>query len=51
MSPSVHLYCFDRYYNALTCEKRLVEIEDTHNSYFIAPKAFMKEIAEWVNCH
>ncbi len=42
---------FDRYYNSLTCEKKLVEIDDSHNSYFITPEPFMKEIAAWVNCH
>ena len=42
---------FDRYYNTLICEKKLVEIDDIHNSYFITPEPFMKEIAAWVNCH
>ena len=42
---------FDEYYYALTCEKKLVEINDTHNSYFINPEPFMVEIAKWVDNH
>lgn len=42
---------FDRYYQKLTCEKKLVEIDDTHNSYFTNPEQFMREIACWVNEH
>ncbi|MFD1404226.1 hypothetical protein [Robinsoniella peoriensis] len=42
---------FDQYFDALTCEKKLVEINDVHNSYFISPEPFMKEIAAWVNSH
>lgn len=42
---------FDCYYESLQCEKKLVEINDTHNSYFINPKPFMQEIAKWVECH
>lgn len=42
---------FDSYYNSLTCEKKLVEINDTHNSYFINPEPFMREIASWVKSH
>ena len=42
---------FDSYYDALICEKKLVEINDVHNSYFITPELFMREIADWVNSH
>lgn len=42
---------FDRYYSSLVCEKKLVEIDDTHNSYFIHPEPFMQEIASWVKAH
>lgn len=42
---------FDRYFQSLTCEKKLIEINDTHNSYFMTPEPFMKEIAAWVNDH
>lgn len=42
---------FDQYYCSLTCEKKIVEINDTHNSYFIHPDIFMKEVAIWFNTH
>ncbi|MDD5935155.1 MAG: hypothetical protein PUC65_06255 [Clostridiales bacterium] len=42
---------FDAYYNSLSCEKQLVEIDDIHNSYFITPEPFMQRIADWVNTH
>ncbi|RDU25200.1 alpha/beta hydrolase [Anaerosacchariphilus polymeriproducens] len=42
---------FERYYKALTCEKKLVEVNDVHNSYFMNPDPFMKEIASWVKEH
>ncbi|MBQ5675839.1 MAG: alpha/beta hydrolase [Lachnospiraceae bacterium] len=42
---------FDCYYASLQCEKKLVEINDTHNSYFIHPEPFMREIASWVESH
>ncbi len=42
---------FDCYYASLQCKKKLVEINDTHNSYFIHPEPFMREIASWVESH
>ncbi len=38
---------FDKYYNHLTCEKKLVEIEDVHNSYLIEPDVFCRQAVEW----
>ncbi len=38
---------FDKYYNHLNCEKKLVEIEDVHNSYLIAPDVFCSQAVEW----
>lgn len=42
---------FDQYYKQLSCEKKLVEVNDTHNSYFLTPEPFMKEIALWIHTH
>ena len=38
---------FDRYYQNLLCTKKMIEIEDVHNSYFFYPDLFAKEVAFW----
>lgn len=38
---------FDMYYEHLRGPKKLVKIDDVHNSYFFYPVLFAKEVAEW----
>lgn len=38
---------FDDYYNSLTCEKKLVQIDDVHNSYYIHSEVFCRLVYEW----
>lgn len=38
---------FDKYYNSLNCEKKLVEINDVHNSYIISAETFCATAYEW----
>lgn len=38
---------FDKYYQSLTCPKKLVEIDDVHNSYYFYPELIAKEVSEW----
>ena len=38
---------FDSYYSHLKCKKKLVEIDDTHNSYFFNSEAFCQAAYEW----
>lgn len=38
---------FDTYYDNLTCPKRMIEINDVHNSYAIHCEYFCKEAYDW----
>lgn len=38
---------FDRYYNSLKCKKKLVEINNVHNSYYIDSEKFCQEAYDW----
>ncbi|MGL9730073.1 serine aminopeptidase domain-containing protein [Enterococcus sp. DIV0756] len=40
---------FDHYYEQLSCEKKLVEIEDTHNSYYNNSELFCENVYHWFN--
>lgn len=42
---------FDSYFQSLTCEKRLVEIDDVHNSYYLNSELFCKNVYEWFAAH
>ncbi|MCC0648019.1 serine aminopeptidase domain-containing protein [Clostridioides sp. ZZV15-6598] len=38
---------FDSYYNSLNCKKKLVEIDDVHNSYYLNSEKFCQTVYEW----
>ena len=38
---------FEKYYNGLRCKKKLVEINDAHNSYYYNPEIFCKPAYDW----
>lgn len=38
---------FDSYYYKLTCKKKLVEINNTHNSYFFSSEEFCEAAYKW----
>lgn len=38
---------FDRYYDSLSCEKKLVEVDDVHNSYYLSSRLFCREAYDW----
>lgn len=38
---------FDSYYNSLKCKKKLVEINNVHNSYYIDSEKFCQEAYDW----
>ena len=43
---------FDDYFESLTCEKKLIEIENgIHNSYFIDSEIFCRHAYEWFARH
>lgn len=42
---------FDRYFQTLTCEKRLVEIKGIHNSYYLDAEEFCRHVYEWFVKH
>lgn len=42
---------FDRYYDALSCEKKLVEVDDVHNSYYLSSRLFCREAYNWFALH
>ena len=42
---------FDQYYATLTCEKKLVEVNDAHNSYYYNPALFCEPAYEWFAAH
>jgi len=38
---------FDSYYSNLNCKKKLIEFNNTHNSYYLYSKDFCKAVYEW----
>lgn len=38
---------FDSYFSSLTCKKKLIEIDDIHNSYYFRSEEFCKAVYEW----
>lgn len=42
---------FDDYFISLTCEKRLIEINNVHNSYYLDSDQFCKYVYEWFAEH
>lgn len=42
---------FDSYYASLACKKKLVEINDTHNSYYFESGSFCRAVYEWALDH
>ena len=42
---------FDKYYARLNCAKRLVEINDVHNSYYFYPERIAADVADWFMRH
>ncbi|MCL2842164.1 MAG: alpha/beta hydrolase [Oscillospiraceae bacterium] len=42
---------FDKYYATLKCEKKLVEINDAHNSYYYNAELFCEPAYEWFAAH
>lgn len=42
---------FDRYYDSLSCEKKLVEVDDVHNSYYLSGALFCREAYNWFAQH
>lgn len=38
---------FDSYYNSLKCKKKLVEINNVHNNYYIDNEKFCQEAYDW----
>ncbi len=38
---------FDKYYSSLRCSKRLIKIDDVHNSYIINSDKFCFEVYDW----
>lgn len=42
---------FDKYYDALSCEKKLVEVNGVHNSYYLSSSLFCGEAYKWVSLH
>ncbi|MCL2353418.1 MAG: alpha/beta hydrolase [Defluviitaleaceae bacterium] len=42
---------FEKYYNTLECEKKLVEINDAHNSYYYNAELFCEPAYEWFAGH
>lgn len=38
---------FDQYYDSLTCKKKLVQIDNTHNSYYFDSSKFCEEAYQW----
>ena len=47
MQPSY----FDEYFESLTCEKKLVEINGVHNSYYLDSELFCEHAYEWFAKH
>ena len=42
---------FDNYFAQLTCEKKLVEINGVHNSYYIDNELFCEHVYDWFVAH
>jgi len=42
---------FNKYYTGLTCDKKLVEINDAHNSYYYNAEIFCEPAYEWFTKH
>ncbi|PKM52113.1 MAG: alpha/beta hydrolase [Firmicutes bacterium HGW-Firmicutes-7] len=42
---------FRKYYDILTCEKKLYSINDIHNSYYFHSDEICKEVAKWFIAH
>lgn len=42
---------FDRYFEGLICEKKLVEINGVHNSYYLDSELFCQHVYEWFVKH
>jgi hypothetical protein len=42
---------FDKYYASLKCEKKIVEINDAHNSYYYNSARFCDEVYTWFASH
>ncbi|MEJ6952402.1 hypothetical protein [Natronospora cellulosivora (SeqCode)] len=40
---------FDRYYEGLSCKKKLVTFDDVHNIYYFKGEQFCKNVVEWIN--
>jgi hypothetical protein len=40
---------FDKYYFDLKCKKNIIEINDTHNSYYFSSDLFCNEAYKWFN--
>ena len=38
---------FDDYFQSLTCEKKLVEVNGVHNSYYLDSEIFCQHAYEW----
>lgn len=38
---------FDGYYEKLNCSKKLIEIDDVHNSYYFYPDIFAAHVVDW----
>ncbi|MCL2426144.1 MAG: lysophospholipase [Oscillospiraceae bacterium] len=42
---------FDKYYQSLTCKKKIIEINGVHNSYYLDSELFCKHVYEWFMEH
>ena len=42
---------FDKYFQSLTCDKKLVEINGVHNSYYLDSELFCQSVYEWFADH
>ena len=42
---------FDKYFQGITCKKKLVEINGVHNSYYLDAKEFCQHVYEWFSLH
>lgn len=38
---------FDSYFSSLTCKKKLIEIDDVHNSYYLRSEEFCDAVYQW----
>ena len=42
---------FDSYFQSLSCDKKLIEINGVHNSYYLDSEIFCKHVYEWFSAH